>query len=333
MTISSASSTRPSFPELETVPCPLGCIAESSPVVRGHDRLNGMPGVFEVVRCARCGLMRTSPRPTPSSIGQYYPDDYGPYEMTRVADGSAAPASAPRKRRFGFSPLTHPLPDVRPGRMLEIGCGSGSFLHEMAGRQWEVSGIEFSPTAAARARSLGFPVQTGALETATPPGAAFDLVVGWMVLEHLHDPVGALRRLREWIDPDGWLVLSVPDARALERRVFGDAWYALSLPTHLYHYTPRTLRAMLAAGGWRAERFFWQRNPDNLLHSMRYRAEERRWQRTADFLRGVTAGRRMVRARALLGLALGVTRQSGRMTVWARPGEVRGTSPGSARAR
>src|SRR3546814_19345766 len=59
-----------------------------------------------------------------------------------------------------------------------------------------------------------------------------DLIVGWMVLEHLHQPLAVLRKLRRWIQPDGWLVLSVPDAGSLEFRVFGDRWYALQLPTH-----------------------------------------------------------------------------------------------------
>ena len=75
-----------------------------------------------------------------------------------------------------------------------------------------MEGIEFSPKAAAVARALGYPVHAGSLETAPAPVEPFDLIVGWMVLEHLHDPVLALKKLNAWMKPGGWLVLSIPNA-------------------------------------------------------------------------------------------------------------------------
>lgn len=308
-----------SIAELEEVACPFGCADGDEFVVRGRDRLSNLPGEFDVVRCRQCGLMRTNPRPTPATIGVYYPDDYGPYQQTLVA--RAAPAASKVRGRLGrlLDPRHHPLPSMVPGRMLEIGCGSGRFLHEMAGSGWHVSGIEFSPSAAAAARELGFEVHTGALEDAPDPPGAVDLVVGWMVLEHLHDPLAALRKLRRWSSDTGWLVLSVPDASAWDRRLFGDAWYALSLPLHLYHYTPATLRRALNASGWQVERVIYQRNPDNAVRSLAYRARERGWASAADVLEEVGAGRRLRRTRALLGWLLGALGASGRMTVWARP--------------
>ncbi|MCG7928200.1 MAG: class I SAM-dependent methyltransferase, partial [Candidatus Thiodiazotropha taylori] len=64
--------------ELESKPCPLGCSPADEKVLTGHDRINNLPGEFDVVRCGNCGLLRTDPRPTPTSIGFYYPDDYSP---------------------------------------------------------------------------------------------------------------------------------------------------------------------------------------------------------------------------------------------------------------
>src|SRR3546814_20558991 len=61
------------------------------------------------------------------------------------------------------------------------------------------------------------------------PETPFDVVVGWMVLEHLHEPLAALKKLRRWVRQDGWLVLSVPDAGGLELKLFRDRWYALHL--------------------------------------------------------------------------------------------------------
>ena len=70
---------------LEDADCPLGCPRSDETVLAGRDRLHGLPGRFQVVRCRSCGLMRTNPRPSPGTIGFYYPEDYHPYRNTRVA--------------------------------------------------------------------------------------------------------------------------------------------------------------------------------------------------------------------------------------------------------
>jgi hypothetical protein len=143
-------------------------------------------------------------------------------------------------------------------------------------------------------------------------------VVAWHVLEHLADPVAALRRLHGWTVPDGWLALALPDASAPDFRIFGAAWYALQVPTHLYHFTPSTLRRVLDRAGWRVERVFWQRNPNNLLETLREISRDRGWLRIERTLTDVLAGRRYGRLHVLLGALLGRLRWSGRITAWAR---------------
>lgn len=302
--------------ELEDRPCPLGCRGGDAPVLRAGDRLYGLPGEFELVRCRGCGLLRTNPRPTPSAMGARYPEEYAPHR---------APARAVPQRRIGrlarrlFALDTRRLPPLAPGSLLEIGCAAGAFLDEMAGRGWRVRGIEFSAAAAAQARARGHQVHVGPLETAPGPEAPYDLVVGWMVLEHLHEPIACLRKLQRWSRPRAWLAISVPNCASLERRLFGRDWYALHLPNHLFHYTPETLRRVLALGGWRVERILHQRTLANLVGSLGLALERRR--------PGSRLARALVRfprqpgtwAYALYPLAWLLARlgQTGRMTVWA----------------
>jgi SAM-dependent methyltransferase len=266
--------------------------------------------------------MRTDPRPTLEAIDFYYPPDYQPYVTTRVGagDSRAAAERGPFRRWVArtLRPVNHELPPVSAGRLLEIGCGSGAYLHEMAQAGWQVQGIEPSADAGAAARVLGYPVHVGPLETAPDPAEPYDLVVGWMVLEHLHEPIAALSKLARWSAPGAWLAASVPDASAWEFKLFGDAWYALHLPGHLFHYTPRTLGLVLARAGWRLERVVWHDNPNNLLLSARYRCLERGWTRSAEALRDMAECKRLGRTRLLLGKLLRALRSSGRMTVWAR---------------
>ena len=53
---------------LEDVSCPLGCMKNDEIVLTGFDLIHNLPGVFNIVRCCNCGLMRTNPRPTPKNI-------------------------------------------------------------------------------------------------------------------------------------------------------------------------------------------------------------------------------------------------------------------------
>jgi 2-polyprenyl-3-methyl-5-hydroxy-6-metoxy-1,4-benzoquinol methylase len=319
--VTDSPAPAPGIVVLEDRPCPLGCPTDDHLVTVGWDRLNGGPGRFRVVRCRTCGLMRTNPRPAPESMGLFYPDDYGPYVGTRVSATSGAREGWVRRVVRGvFRFNAQVLPRRRPGRLLEIGCASGAFLHEMAARGWEVEGIEFSATAAAAARKLGYRVRSGSLESVTDVDPGYDLVVGWMVLEHLHEPVAALRKLHEWTKPGSYLALSTPNAGSWERPLFGNRWYAFHLPAHLYHYTPRTIAAVLAAGGWKLERVFHQRLLGNLFGSLGYVLQDAgRFPRLGAKLSSLPE-----RVRALnyvlypLGVALASAGQTGRMTVWAR---------------
>jgi 2-polyprenyl-3-methyl-5-hydroxy-6-metoxy-1,4-benzoquinol methylase len=275
-----------------------------------------------VVRCPTCGLLRTDPRPTLDTIGYYYPDDYSPFQGTRV--NAAAPLRVRpwwwRLARRGFEFNATSLPPLEPGRMLEIGCASGSFLHRMAQAGWDVSGIEPSPTAGAAAAALGYPVQIGPLETAHLPDGQYDLVVGWMVLEHLHEPIDVLRILHRAVTPGGWLVCSMPNAASLPFKLFGNVFYGLMLPHHLYHFTPRSLEQVLAAAGWQMRRLMHQRTVADWIMSTGLLLEEHGYH--GALARGLRDyflhPSRMEYVLYPLAYALSLFGQNGRMTVWAQ---------------
>jgi 2-polyprenyl-3-methyl-5-hydroxy-6-metoxy-1,4-benzoquinol methylase len=269
--------------------------------------------------------MRTNPRPKPEAIGFYYPDDYGPYQGNRIDRTKGRRPSAIKtliKRIIAGAFKFHSaiLPPLIPGRLLEVGCASGAFLHEMACQGWQVQGIEPSKKAARVAAELGYHVHVGTLNTASEPNHSFDLIVGWMVLEHLHDPIESLQKLREWAKPDAWLVLSIPNSAALEFRFFKQHWYALQLPNHLYHFTPQTVERVLHSGGWKIEKVYHQRILSNLVASMGYVLRGKGYARL---------GKRFIEFPKKAGVwpyvlypiacVLSIFGQTGRMTIWAKP--------------
>ncbi|MEI7590453.1 MAG: class I SAM-dependent methyltransferase, partial [Deltaproteobacteria bacterium] len=170
------------------------------------------------------------------------------------------------------------------------------------------------------AAQLGYRVHAGPLETAPQPDEAFDLIVGWMVLEHLHDPVGCLQKIRKWAKPGAWLVLSIPNAWSLEFHLFKDKWYALHLPAHLHHFTPTTIKKILSASGWKLEKVYHQRVLNNLIASTGYVLCDKGYAKLGQkFIDFPTHAGRWHYVLYPLAWLLSLFGQTGRMTIWARP--------------
>lgn len=305
---------------LEDMPCPNGCPNNDSFVLEGQDRLHGIPGRFKIVACRHCGLLRTNPRPTPETIGIYYPSDYGPYQ--NVIQPSTLNKSNSKFKLFLAKILnmeSRVLPSITPGNLLEIGCSSGTYLLEMQKKGWVVEGIEYSAIAAKNALDAGLHVQTSSVEEAKPPLHVADIIVAWMVLEHLHQPVAALKKIKGWVKPSGFLVASFPDSSSLVQKVFGEYSYDLHLPNHLYHYTPKTIERVLNLAGWQLIRVSWQKNANTLLNSLEYIAKQKQINWLIKIINWLKLSKQARHIRLILNWLAGITKQSGRIEIWAQP--------------
>ncbi|OWS71986.1 hypothetical protein CBI30_03900 [Polynucleobacter aenigmaticus] len=302
---------------LEDVECPNGCNSEDVFVLSGQDMLHGLPGLYSIYRCSQCGLERTTPRPTASTIGYYYPDNYAPYQ-------NSATSFSNKRSRFKRGVISflglnsRKLPSIPLGRMLEIGCASGAYMEHARQLGWVVDGVEFSKSAAEVARAKGFNVQNCAVEEMDPPLAPYEIIVAWMVLEHLHRPVEVLQKLRSMIAPSGYLVILVPDMHSLSRKIFKGRSYDNHLPAHLFHFSKKSLVHTLEKAGWSITKIFWQRNANTLLWSFQYWAEDNKNKFLINIAKWMRVSNEAKFLRLALAVTLGFTRQSGRIEVWAQ---------------
>jgi 2-polyprenyl-3-methyl-5-hydroxy-6-metoxy-1,4-benzoquinol methylase len=236
---------------MERVRCCVCGSKESSQYVQAWDRSHGQPGTFTFVRCRGCGHVYLDPRPTQQEIGQYYPESYKEY-TTRIDD---EPNPFIRwNRQYGMAKRCRAVTNRRPpGRLLDVGCGTGLYMDAMRKRGWEVWGEDMTPIAVRFARErFGLDVFEGTLEQAAYPDAHFDVVTLWNVIEHVPDPPATLREIARILRPGGLVVMGTPNVDALDAHVFGRYWALWEAPRHFNVFSPETLGRVLRQEGFDA---------------------------------------------------------------------------------
>jgi|SRR5579871_280202 len=207
---------------------------------------------FAVVQCQDCGLCFTNPRPTPASLSQFYPNEYRPHQLR-----ASVRTHAWRARLASLGGMRpHDCPSWHgQGRLLDFGCGGGTYLERMHRRGWRVTGLDTSASAVEVVRHrLGLPALVGTLPHPELLPASFDVITMRHSLEHVHNPQEVLRAARRLLSLGGKLIVAVPNIDSLAFRWFGHAWFGLDLPRHLTHFTPLTLQVMLQRVGFRVGR-------------------------------------------------------------------------------
>jgi SAM-dependent methyltransferase len=224
------------------------------PLVEAPDRARGGTGLwFMVVQCQECSLCFTNPRPAAPTLERFYPLDYAPHRRARIrANG---PRWWQRLLANRLKLARKALPVHGQGRLLDFGCGSGSFLLRMRQQGWNVTGLDMSEAVVDCLRSQhGLHALTGSLPHPALEEGSLDVITMWQALEHVPQPLEVLRVAHQLLTPGGKLLVTVPNIDSLAFRWFGSAWNGLDLPRHLVHFRPATLRLMLQRAGFRTVR-------------------------------------------------------------------------------
>jgi len=225
-------------------------------------------GWRRILRCEACGLTRADPVPSLADKlaieTQGYTDDHA---FPEVADffknchRNYVDDPVIRTMRRHLATLEQTIGG--PGRLLDVGAGTGVFMHLAGERGWQPSGIDICPlTAEKAAREFGVQIAIGAFEEHQFDGAAFDAATLLDVLEHVHDPLATLRHVYTLLRPGGAVYIAVPNQRCLltamvdaYARAGGPGAQSLLLrlyvAPHLHYFTPSTIRRLVGASGFR----------------------------------------------------------------------------------
>ena len=199
-----------------------------------------------VVRCGRCKMLfLDSPQ---SEVNWKQPPDYLQYHVDHRDELIAHEAGAARAALDAL--------DAEHSRVLEVGIGVGAVAAEAKRRGLDYWCVEPSAPMVDAAVREGLVKNDhaliGPLEEVVLPSRQFDAIVMLMVLEHLLDPLGALRKCCRALKPGGEIFLEVPNSRlfrvrAALRRSFGMTSF---MDGHVNFFTPATLNTGLEQAGF-----------------------------------------------------------------------------------
>lgn len=242
------------------------------------------PGKWTLWKCRRCGCGYLDPRPDERSIWMAYAN-YFTHEpvVGKTWTGLRRFLHALRvvatndylNNRYGhdlrpvlpigrwigrlnphhgwpadFSIRHLPAPAAAGEKLLDVGCGNGGFLAVADRLGYDAVGLEPDEAAVNAAKSKGGNVIQGSLPSPALRHGSFAQVTMSHVLEHLRDPLAALREIHALLRPGGRVWLTTPNIDSTLSQAFRRHWRGLEPPRHLVLFTPNALKKTLQTVGF-----------------------------------------------------------------------------------
>jgi len=196
---------------------------------------------FTVMSCANCGLHFTNPRPHKEDISQYY-DSKNYVSHHDEATGLINTLykyvrnyTIKKKVAFLFQ-----LNKNKPGKLLDIGCGSGVFIEAAAKKEWSVLGVEPDESARFLVQEKGITAKPVEYLSDLKPNT-FDIITLWHVLEHTYSPDKMLSICEKALKKEGAVIIAVPNRSSFDAKYYKENWAAYDVPRHLFHFTKKNI--------------------------------------------------------------------------------------------
>jgi 2-polyprenyl-3-methyl-5-hydroxy-6-metoxy-1,4-benzoquinol methylase len=195
---------------------------------------------FHICECLNCGLSYTMPRPNKEKIGEYYKsEEYYSHQENKKGFIPRLYESVKKvnlKHKYNLA-----TQGLNVGKMLDIGCGVGDFLHTAEEHGWTCTGVEPSEDAKAIAKTKTKANIINSEDMEKIPDATFDLITMWHVLEHVDDLKWQIEQLHRLTKTKGRIVIAVPNYKSYDAQYYKELWAAYDVPRHLSHFNKNVL--------------------------------------------------------------------------------------------
>ncbi|MBM3416357.1 MAG: class I SAM-dependent methyltransferase [Bacteroidetes bacterium] len=211
---------------------------------------------FALWECSGCTLRFTQEAPDANSINPYYnSENYISHSDTSRGFINRLYQSVRKRTLKQKRKLVQRVTGLQTGSLLDLGSGTGAFMHEMRTHGWKVTGLE--PDEGARkiaAEKLKTQLEDAA-EFFRFPGESFDAITLWHVLEHVHDLHDYMTQLKSVLKKDGCLFIAVPNYTSKDAAIYNEYWAAYDVPRHLYHFSPASMQVLMEKHGLRIQQY------------------------------------------------------------------------------
>ncbi|MDI6605558.1 MAG: class I SAM-dependent methyltransferase [Candidatus Omnitrophota bacterium] len=213
---------------------------------------------WRIEECAVCGFARIDPLPGRETRSGFYSQEKVVGNNTKQLKFSQK-SSRTMKRFFNrianrdkskmfYNKLSGYLPAA--AKILDIGCGDGSFLR-LAKKRFSCTGIEISEYLADLARiQNGVKIIIGDFQVTDLAYEKFDGITLISLLEHLDDPGGAIKKCFNLLNNGGILLIKTVNYGCLNRVIKKENWTGFRPPDHIVYFTPLSLKRLLKKIGF-----------------------------------------------------------------------------------
>lgn len=205
---------------------------------------------FEIVKCTNCSHLFTQNIAAQNEIGKYYQsENYISHSDTQEGIVNKLYHAVRKRTLADKKKLVQKETGKQQGKILDIGCGTGAFLHTMNLAGWESTGLEPDDTARKKAKELYHLESKPSHEIFDLPHNTYDAITMWHVLEHVHQLHEYIKQLKNMVTAHGRIFIAVPNYTSYDAQHYAAHWAAYDVPRHLYHFSPTSMKNLVEKHG------------------------------------------------------------------------------------
>jgi len=196
-------------------------------------------------------LFATKPRPKPELLHKYYEStsyiSHTDGRKTFIENCYHLVKNYALKKKVSLITKEN----VSPGKLLDIGAGTGDFLVCSKNNGWQVTGVEPNPSARNLALSKGVELSEKLTEITTEE---FDAITLWHVLEHLPNLEQDINFICSKLKKNGVLAIAVPNYNSYDAKHYKEYWAAYDVPRHLWHFSKKSISKLFEKEGFEVKK-------------------------------------------------------------------------------
>ena len=200
---------------------------------------------FQLLHHKELDMLETYPQPSLDQLPQYYKSEnyisHTDAKRNWFEKAYHFVRSISLKRKLK---LINSFPSEEK-KLLDVGCGTGDFLHIAKQNHWNVSGIEPNEKARAIANKKTNDTVFEVEHLLKLNSNSFNVITLWHVLEHLPKLEEHISILKSILKQNGVLIIAVPNYKSYDSKYYKEFWAAFDTPRHLWHFSQTAISKLV----------------------------------------------------------------------------------------